>query len=251
MIKIGLLAGKRLSKFRLNTLTPILEDKSFSIELAVIDDAPKKTIIQKLKKNIRRGRGGYIFIMAYQKFFSKRETFLCTEKLCKDNGISILKTKDIYSPETVASISRYNLDVFLFIGGYGILKEPVLKITRWGVLSYHHGNMRKYRGQPPGLWELFNDEKEIGITVQILTSGLDCGIPIEEKTIGIKNYETLKTLRNTIFKESEDMMYSALKKLSTNDFVPTIINSFGKVYTLPNLRQWIMLNIKVLWRRIK
>lgn len=39
------------------------------------------------------------------------------------------------------------------------------------MLSYHHGDMRRYRGQPPGFWELYNGEREIGVTVQRLAAG--------------------------------------------------------------------------------
>ena len=51
--------------------------------------------------------------------------------------------------------------------------------------------MRKYRGMPPGLWELYHGEREMGITVQKLAAGLDCGVPIEEKHIPIYPNDTL------------------------------------------------------------
>jgi len=250
-MRIGLLTGDTLSAFRLATLMPVLKDKSFSIELAVIDDSPKKTITQKIIKNIRRGRGGYILIMAFQSFLARKDIKVNTEKFCKENGISVYKTKDIYSPETIDIIRKNNPDILLLIGGYGIIKEPLLSLTSLGVLSYHHGDMRKYRGQPPALWELFNNEKEMGITVQILTAGLDCGIPVEEKTLEIKKDDTLKKLQNKAMKESVNMMYQALKKLSDPDFVPTKIETFGKVYTIPNFRQWIILYVRILRRWFK
>jgi methionyl-tRNA formyltransferase len=250
-MKIGLLTNTELSEFRLNTLKPILRDNSFSIELAVIDDSPKKSIYQKIKKNLKKGRGGYIIIMAYQSLFAKKEIEISTENFCEENRISILKTKDIYSSETIDKIRSKNLDILLLIGGYGIIKEPLLTLTPFGILSYHHGNMRKFRGQPPALWELYNNETEMGITVQILVSGLDCGIPVEEKTIEIMKNDTLIRLQNRSMCESVNMMYEALKKLNSPGFIPLQIESFGRVYTIPNLRQFIILNLKILWRRLK
>jgi folate-dependent phosphoribosylglycinamide formyltransferase PurN len=250
-MRIGLLTGDTLPAFRLATLMPILKDKSFSIEFAVIDDSPEKSITQKIIKNLRKGRGGYILIMAFQSFLTRKEATVNTEEFCKENGISVHKTKDIYSPDTIDIIRKISPDILLLIGGYGILKEPLLSLTRLGVLSYHHGDMRKYRGQPPAFWELYNHEKEMGITVQILTSGLDCGIPVEEKTLEIKKDDTLKKLQNRATKESENMMYQALKKLSDPDFIPSKIETFGKVYTIPNLRQWITLHVRILRRWVK
>jgi methionyl-tRNA formyltransferase len=230
---------------------PVLNDNVFSIELAVIDDRPEETIVQKIKKNIRRGRGGYIFIMAFQKLFEKKEITISTEKFCRENRISVYKTKDIYSHEAIDKIRNYNLDVLLLTGGYGIIKEPLLSITPLGILSYHHGDMRKYRGQPPALWELYNNEKEMGITVQILTSGLDCGFPVVEKTIEIRKNDSLKKLQNRAIRESVNMMYEALKKLANQKFIPAKPESLGKAYTIPDLRQWIVFNIKILLRKLK
>ena len=222
-MKIGLLTSPGLSEFRLNTLKPILSDNAFSIELAVIDDSPEKPVFQKIKKNLKKGRGGYIIVMALQKLFEKKEIEISTEKFCKENGITVLKTENIYSAEAIDKIRKKNLDILLLIGGYGIIMKPLLTLTPFGILSYHHGNMRKYRGQPPALWELYNSEKEMGITVQILASGLDCGIPIEEKTIEIRKNDTVKKLHDRSMHESVNMMYDALKKLDNPHFFFTII----------------------------
>jgi folate-dependent phosphoribosylglycinamide formyltransferase PurN len=250
-MKIGLLTGNSLSEFRLNTLKPILEDNNYSIKVAIIDNRRKNSLKQKLIKNIKRGRGGYILVMALQIIFSKKGVKLNTKEFCSRKGISVIETKEPYSPDTIENIEKYNLDLLILLGGYGVIKEPLLKLTPIGILSYHHGNMRKYRGMPPALWELYNNEKEIGITVQILSSGLDNGIPIEEDSIDIRKEDSLKSLRSRVFEQSEIMLYNALKKLSNKEFSPQRIDNFGKVYTLPNLRQWIVLNIKLIWRRLK
>jgi methionyl-tRNA formyltransferase len=102
---------------------------------------------------------------------------------------------------------------------------------------------------PPALWELYNHEKEMGVTVQVLAPGLDCGLPVVEKTIEILPKDDLASLRKRAFKESEPMLVDALRKLSNPGFKPQKIEKLGKVYTLPNLRQWIALNFKILWRK--
>jgi folate-dependent phosphoribosylglycinamide formyltransferase PurN len=250
-MKIGILTSSSLSEFRLKTLQPILADKEFAIKVAIIDKRPKKSLKQKILKNIKRGRGGYIFIMAIKSFFSKKQKGIRIEEFCKENQIDIIETTAPYSDAVIDKIREYKLDILLLVGGFGIIKEVLLNTTPKGVLSYHHGNMRKYRGMPPARWELYNNEMEMGVTVQVLASGLDCGIPIEEKTIEIRKNDTLIKLQNRASEQSIDMFYKALKKLSNRDFVPEKIETFGKVYTLPNLKQWIILNIKVLWRRLK
>jgi methionyl-tRNA formyltransferase len=250
-MNIGLLTCESLSDFRLRTLKPILEDKSFSIMLAIIDTRPEKSLKQKLIKNLKRGRGGYTLVMAFNRFFTKKEKRMPIKPLCQDYGIAIIETSNPYSPDTIELIKKFHLDVLLLIGGFGIVKESLIKIPPKGILSYHHGDMRNYRGMPPGLWELYNNEPEMGLTVQLLASGLDCGVPIEEKKIKINRNDSLQKLRNRALLESAPMMHLALQRLAIPNFTPTQIETFGKVYTLPNLSQWLRLQLRIGWRKLK
>lgn len=251
MVNIGLLTSSSLSDFRLKTLKPILADSNFLIKVAIIDKRPKLSLKQKLKKNLKRGRGGYIIVMALKSLSSKKSYSISTIEYCNINNIDVIETNEPYSHTTIEKIKEYDLDLLILTGGFGIIKKKILDITPLGVLSYHHGDMRKYRGMPPALWELYNNEKEMGVTVQVLSPGLDSGIPVEEKKIAISKKDTLKILQKRASDESVDMLYKALVKLSKKDYEPEKIDKFGKVYTLPNLRQWIVLNIRLLWRRLK
>lgn len=248
-MKIGILTKQTISEINKKVLNKIIEDKNFQIILAIIDCRPELSFKDKLVKNIRRGRGGYILIMGLKILFSIKAKGYPITEICKAKGIDILETSSLSSSETLSKLKEYDLDILLLINGFGIIKKEVLEITPRGILSYHHGNMRKYRGMPPAFWELYNNEKEIGITVQKLAPGLDCGIPVEEKTVLIKKDDTLSSLSQRIYDEGVDMMHSALLKMLNHDFSPVKIESYGKVYTLPNLRQWLLLQIKILFRK--
>jgi len=251
-MKIGLLASNSLSEYQMKVLNPIIQDGNFKIGLVIIDARPPKSLKQKLKKNFKRGCGGYIIIMAFQSFLKKSKIKNKSVKsFCKEKNIQYIETTKTYSINTIDQIKRYTLDVLILMGGFGIIKEPLISLCPKGIISYHHGNMRKYRGMPLALWELYNGENEMGVTVQKIVAGLDCGIPIVEKTISIQLSDGLNSLKERAFIASEDMMYNALKKISNPEFIPITINEFGKVFTLPNFKQWLLLNIKIFFRRIK
>jgi methionyl-tRNA formyltransferase len=249
-MKIGILTKPFISGINYKVLNSIFEDGDFQISLTIIDNRPELSLKKKIVKNIRRGRGGYILVMFFKKIFSKKKNSYSIIDICQSKGIDTIETISLYSSETTTKIRSYDLDILVLINGFGIIKKEILNITPLGILSYHHGNMRIYRGMPPVFWELYNNEKEIGVTVQKLGSGLDSGIPIEEKTFIIDRNDTIKSLQERIYNESVDMMHKALIKVSNPEFKPVIIESFGKVYTLPNLRQWLILNIKLIVRRI-
>jgi len=88
------------------------------------------------------------------------------------------------------------LDVLLRFG-FNILRGEILEVPRHGVWSFHHGDELKYRGGPPGFWEIMNDEPVTGAVLQRLTDRLDAGIILRKgwfKTIDHSLEETVDTL---------------------------------------------------------
>jgi folate-dependent phosphoribosylglycinamide formyltransferase PurN len=249
-MRIGLLAGRTLSEHNLQVLRPILADRDFEVALVVVDGRPPRSAGEKLIDHIRRGRGGYVLVMAVQKCFAKPAHGMKIEEFCRVHRITCLEIASPYSPHASAEIREHNLDLLVLVSGFGIIRGPLLNVCPKGILSYHHGDMRKYRGMPPGLWELYNGETEIGITVQQIASGLDAGIPVEEKHLPIYPNDTLGTLAARLKAADEGMLYAALKKMANPDFTLAPIEEFGKVYTLPNLRQWVALNTRITCRRM-
>jgi hypothetical protein len=59
--------------------------------------------------------------------------------------------------------------------GLGLLRVPSAEALPIPILSYHHGDPRKYRGRPAGFYELVDKESFVGQVVQALGSKLDAG----------------------------------------------------------------------------
>jgi methionyl-tRNA formyltransferase len=218
---------------------------------AVVDARPGKPLRERLRQNLRRGRGGYVLIMAAQLLRRRRmdQQAVPAPGWCRQHDIPVLEATEPYSPETAAWIARLQPDVLALLGGFGIVKQPLLSVAPLGVLSYHHGDMRRYRGMPPGLWELYHGEREMGVTVQRLSGALDAGEPILERAVAISLDDTVGLLRARALAESTDMLALALDRLADPGFEPEQIESYGPVYTLPNLRQWLVLQGRLAARR--
>lgn len=248
-MNIGLLLKKNINDYKKEALYPILNDTAFDIKVAIIDKRPKQNIIKKISKNYKRGRGGYMIVMAFQKLLKRKKNSTNTYDFLSKYNIDTIDTEKIYSDQIIKKIKKYKLDVLILVNGFGIIKNPILDISPYGIIAYHHGDMRKYRGMPPGFWELYNNEKKMGITVQKLDKKLDAGIPIIEKSVEINKNETISSLMLKARKQSQNMLYESLKKLESDSFKFNPITELGNVYTLPNLRQWVLLKIKLLYRQ--
>ncbi len=247
-MKVGILITEEINSFRHNLLYEIINSGN---DLIFFIDVSKKTDnLQKLKHHLTKKRGFYILIMVIKRIFSSKEKTYRIGSLIKD--YQIFKTEEPYSKISINQIKKIKPDVLVNISGFGrLIKKSILSIPKHGVLSFHHGDMRKYRGQPAGFWELFNYEREMMITVQILSEKLDAGIPIVEKKILIDRMDNVKTLRNKLYKESKGLMVKAMNEIESFDSGSKKIDKLGKVYTIPNFRQWFIYCIRLLKRKVK
>ena len=211
----------------------------------VIDSRPVPSLWQRTSENLARGRGGYVLVMALNRLRYSRAPATDTSALFERLSVPVVRTEHPYSEETLQAIRDLRPEVIVLIGGFGILKRPLLDLAPHGVLSYHHGDMREYRGQPPAFWELYNGEQRIGVTVQRLSPGIDCGQPILERRFQIRSSDTLRSLTQTIFAGSTDMMLAAVQRLEDSSFRAESLVSVGRLYTLPNLRQWFVFQARV------
>ena len=81
---------------------------------------------------------------------------------------------DYFDDADVEAIRRHDVDVALRFG-FRILKGGALRIARFGVWSYHHGDNLVNRGGPPGFWEVMEGHPVTGSVLQVLTEELDGG----------------------------------------------------------------------------
>lgn len=132
----------------------------------------------------------------------------------------------------------------LFRRGFGILKGDALTAPTHGVLSYHHGNVRDYRGRPPGVWEYANDERSAGITLQRLTPTLDGGEIVVEKTVDIGDCRTWQAVEDRLFERSTEMLATACTRLEDPSFETTKPDDLGPLYTCPDALETVRIELK-------
>jgi len=81
--------------------------------------------------------------------------------------------------EDLEKIKALQLD-FILRFGFGIIKGDILKAPKYGIWSFHHGDPKKYRGGPPGFWEVLKGDSVNGVILQQLTEKLDGGLLLKE-----------------------------------------------------------------------
>jgi methionyl-tRNA formyltransferase len=121
--------------------------------------------------------------------------------------------------------------------GFGILTDPLLSMPTYGVLSFHRGNLRSYRGQPGGLWEFLNDEPTAGVTLQRIGESLDAGKIIVEENVDISNARTWREVERRQIAVCEELLATGIERLQDPAFESTTPDSLGDLYTIPRGRE--------------
>lgn len=152
-------------------------------------------------------------------------------------------------PQSIISEYCSDLD-FLVRFGFGILQGEVLTTPKYGVFSYHHGDLTKYRGRPAGFWEFMYDEPVVGVTLQQLTDELDAGDIVVRDEFEIRSQDTYQEVLERIYSGSPRMLADAVRMIQENEFELTQPDSLGDIYKAPGWRTATAYFFKNNYRRI-
>jgi hypothetical protein len=159
-------------------------------------------------------------------------------------------SREHFDAATIETLAADRLDV-LFRFGFGIIDGDILRSAAHGVWSFHHGDSERYRGAPPGLWELIEGNAESGAVLQVLSAELDAG-----GVIGRGIFETqrgLSATKNRLrpYWGTTDLAIVALHRLHRDGWpgvaalmvpIPTYRGA-RKIYKAPHnmeLARWVM-----------
>jgi methionyl-tRNA formyltransferase len=182
----------------------------------------------------------------------RRRTIRSSAHYLAGRNVPVFVTPDLYARQTIDFIRRCEPDC-IFRTGYGIIREPLLSLPPKGVLSYHHGDIRRYRGMPVAFWELFHGEPELGVTVQLLREKLDAGLIVREASIPVYRTDTWRTLERRAYAASDGLLVEACLLLDRPGFEPEHVpdEELGPLFTEPNLRRWCTLQARVAARKLR
>ncbi len=89
-----------------------------------------------------------------------------------------------YIDEATLDEIRASKADFLIRFGFNILRGEVLNVCKYGIWSFHHDDEQRYRGGPPGFWEIMKNDRVNAVILQRLTEKLDAGIILQKAYFG-------------------------------------------------------------------
>ena len=186
------------------------------------------------------------------KFFRRNEYYSSEthadelSDVCRKNGINLVPVEKFNSKKFRERLKSVQADLGV-IYGTNILKRSVFEIPKLGSLNIHRGKVPYYRGGPPVFWELFNNEKEIGITAHFVETAVDSGEIVVQKTMPLEyDYASYGTEIDSFLEDFDKLMaepaaksmYEAVELVASGNAKTTPPDlTKGKRYRIPTHKQ--------------
>ena len=166
------------------------------------------------------------------------------EIVCKTikNG----KWRDIFEPNDIAALKDYKLD-FVLRFAFNILTGDILEVPKYGIWSFHHGDEQRYRGSPPGFWEVYRKDPVTGVILQRLTEKLDSGVVMFKGYFATQ--ESFSKNVNHIHLQASFFAAKIVESIVAGQAIPTeATNTSAPIYVTPNAWQMGAYKFKRAWR---
>ena len=119
-------------------------------------------------------------------------------------------------------------------------------ISDLDILSFHHGDPERYRGRPAGFYELYNNERAVGIVVQKLSNKLELGQILAKGYSKTYHYSYKRTSEHFFFL-SKFVLRKSIENYALNQILAA--SNLGPNYTLPGNITVVKFAFKMIYRK--
>jgi methionyl-tRNA formyltransferase len=115
-------------------------------------------------------------------------------QLCGNYEIPVIYESKINSTDFLTRVKGMNIDLIISVAAPVIFKKDIIQLPKYGCINIHHAKLPKYRGMMPNFWQMYNNEKSVGMTVHEINPKIDAGRIILQRAVDIDPGETLDAL---------------------------------------------------------
>jgi hypothetical protein len=148
------------------------------------------------------------------------------ERAARRLGVAVIPFEKANDPGFLNQLRALNPDI-IFNQSELLLKDEILKLPRLGVVNRHGSWLPKYRGRVGSWWAHAAGEKEIGITVHFVDSGIDSGPIIHQESFPSDPRWSYGCVIERLFELSPGVVLRGFERLERADFKP-IANEWQK-----------------------
>jgi methionyl-tRNA formyltransferase len=165
---------------------------------------------------------------------------------------------NVNDPKFVEYVKGLNIDLIAVYFFSQILKPAILQTPRLGVINCHPSLLPRYGGPHPAFWMLKNGESVAGVTVHVMTEGIDTGAIVAQQELPIGENETNGQLTQRQHRAATTLLTEAVNAMAQGTIAPKPQNIaersyFGKMKAADTIVDWngSAKQIANLWRALQ
>lgn len=137
------------------------------------------------------------------------------KKLASARGIQVTQPESLRDARAQAELKHFQADVMV-VAAYGlILPRPVLELPPRGAINIHASLLPRWRGATPIQRALLAGDRETGVSIMQMDTGIDTGPVLMQERIAILEDDTLGTLHDRLAELGAKLIVQALDALET------------------------------------
>jgi methionyl-tRNA formyltransferase len=109
-----------------------------------------------------------------------------------------------------------------------VIPKELLTLPPRGFINFHYGKLPEYRGPEPVFTQVMMQEKNPGLTVHVVTEGIDDGPVIIQETVPFDATDTYGLLQNKLAAAGAKMVSLLIKILTFGSILPAVPQDEGK-----------------------
>lgn len=153
------------------------------------------------------------------------------KELALEHNLPVLQPVRIRgNTELLETIASYGADYFVVVAYGKILPKELLSIPKKYPINIHGSILPKYRGASPIQSALIAGDRETGVTIIVMSEGMDEGDIVDVKMIEIDAHETTQTLFEKFAEVSGTFAAETILRLDRGEISPQQQNETEATY---------------------
>ncbi len=156
---------------------------------------------------------------------------------CHQRGWAMYATTEIHGQQALDFVRQLNTDLGVVLGTR-ILKPVLYEIPKQGSINIHKRKVPDYRGAGPvALWEMLDQQTEIGVTVHRVAEKVDTGAVVGSQIIPVEPLDTLGSMALKAGLVGEELLLAAVRDFVNGSVQDRAQTGTGKLFKGPKAHE--------------
>ena len=138
-------------------------------------------------------------------------------KVADNSGIPIFCPKNPNDEELYNNLRKLKPDIFIVVGYQFYISDKLLSLPPLGAINFHSSLLPRHAGMHPGFWAIWYGDKESGMVIHYMDSGIDTGDIVYEIRVPVKSGDTIDSLYHRIWKSSLSVVKNLLDDIEKEE----------------------------------